>query len=328
MHTVFALLCFVVVIHWLIFPYPSGLLHWHCGNLTIVPVPAKQPWWIWINTSCEFIMNDCVTTTKQSTTKPCAYFLGYTVTPSDCTCELLETSCRDVYVLQHYKGYYIVRLSGCNKTPPWKVITPTQRKLQSMRPRDVGSQLSILKNPRTTRQVARGLYKGTFVPGFVLVSSGRLFALTMNGKFVECVEVLPVLTYVRPDDYSWINFAPGDEIAASAVVSGYWRDETPLHVINVHIRHAWKPGFYSAVTWRIYVRSTNYTNYNKILASVLLIENYWVKITIRNQDPADWFPVSWDDACVWSECCLLLCHYYVVWPTYSNLPLRYAYRLQ
>ena len=81
MHTVFALLCFVVVIHWLIVPYPSGLLHWHCGNLTIAPVPAKQPWWIWINTSCEFIMNDCITTTKQSTTKPCAYFLGYTVTP-------------------------------------------------------------------------------------------------------------------------------------------------------------------------------------------------------------------------------------------------------
>ena len=61
------------------FPYPSGLLHWRCGNLTIAPVPAKQPWWIWINTSCEFIMNDCITTTKQSTTKPCAHFLGYTV---------------------------------------------------------------------------------------------------------------------------------------------------------------------------------------------------------------------------------------------------------
>ena len=79
MHTVFALLCFVAVIHWLIFPYPSGLLHWHCGNLTIAPVPANQPWWIWINTSCEIIMNDCITTTKQSTTKPCAYFVGYTV---------------------------------------------------------------------------------------------------------------------------------------------------------------------------------------------------------------------------------------------------------
>ena len=78
MPTVFALLCFVVVIHWLIFPYPSGLIYWHCGNLTIAPVPAKQSWWIWINTSCEFIMNDCITTTKQSTTKPFAYFLGYT----------------------------------------------------------------------------------------------------------------------------------------------------------------------------------------------------------------------------------------------------------
>ena len=48
-------------------------------HLTIAPAPAKQPWWIWINTSCELIMNDCITTTKQSTTKPCAYFLGYTV---------------------------------------------------------------------------------------------------------------------------------------------------------------------------------------------------------------------------------------------------------
>ena len=84
MHTVFALLCFVVFIHWLHFPYPTGLLHWHCGNLTIAPVPAKQPWWIWINTSCEFIMNDCITTTKQSTTKPCAYFLGYTVSHLPC----------------------------------------------------------------------------------------------------------------------------------------------------------------------------------------------------------------------------------------------------
>ena len=92
MHTVFALLCFVVVIHWLIFPYPPGLLHWHCGNLTIAPVPAKKPWWIWINTSCEFIMNDCITTTKQSTTKPCAYFLGYTVAPLAQN-ELISESC-------------------------------------------------------------------------------------------------------------------------------------------------------------------------------------------------------------------------------------------
>ena len=76
MHMVFALLCFVVVIHWLIFQYPSSLLHWHCGNLTIAPVPAKQPWWIWINTLCEFIMNDFITTPKQSTTKTVCIFFG------------------------------------------------------------------------------------------------------------------------------------------------------------------------------------------------------------------------------------------------------------
>ena len=91
MHTVFALLCSVVVIHWLIFPYSSGLLHWHWGNRTIAPVPAKQPWWIWINTSCELIMNDCITTTKQSTTKPCAYLLGYTVRYAP---KLLTLSCK------------------------------------------------------------------------------------------------------------------------------------------------------------------------------------------------------------------------------------------
>ena len=56
MHTVLALLCFVVVIHWIIYPYPSGLLHWHSGNLTIALVPVKQPWWIWVNSSCELIL--------------------------------------------------------------------------------------------------------------------------------------------------------------------------------------------------------------------------------------------------------------------------------
>ena len=107
MHTVFALLCFVVVIHWLIFPYPSGLLHWHCGNLTIAPVPAKQPWWIWINTSCEFIMNDCITTTKQSTTKPCAYFLGYTVSYNENWGKLALLLRRNPSGIRRWDGYSI-----------------------------------------------------------------------------------------------------------------------------------------------------------------------------------------------------------------------------
>ena len=111
MHKVFALLCFVMVIHWLIFPYPSGLLHWHCGNLTIAPVPAKQPWWIWINTSCEFIMNDCITTTKQSPTKPCAYFLGYTVRHPK-----LYSLHDDVIKWKHFPRYWPV-VRGIHRSP-------------------------------------------------------------------------------------------------------------------------------------------------------------------------------------------------------------------
>ena len=110
MHTVFALLRFVVVIHWLIFPYPSGLLHWHCGNLTIAIVPAKQPWWIWINTSCEFIMNDCITTTKQSTAKPCAQFFEYTaVSVGDSvgmTGETLSLQSNNIYDNYERKGCF------------------------------------------------------------------------------------------------------------------------------------------------------------------------------------------------------------------------------
>ena len=110
-HTVFALLCFVVVIHWLIFPYPSGLLHWHCGNLTIAPVPAKQPSWIWINTSWEFIMNDCITTTKHSTTKPCAYFLGYTV----CHDQVANYVIYSAYVRSKFKSSK-VKIVYCHTT--------------------------------------------------------------------------------------------------------------------------------------------------------------------------------------------------------------------
>ena len=66
------LLCcaFVVVIHWLIFPYPSGLLHCHCGNLTIAPVPAKQPWWILLVTPCSLTrIQEFIHTQHRNTTR-------------------------------------------------------------------------------------------------------------------------------------------------------------------------------------------------------------------------------------------------------------------
>ena len=105
----FAVLCCGYTLTY--FPNPSGLLHWHCGNLTVAPVPAKQPWLIWINTSCEFIMNDCITTTKQSTTKPCAYFLGYIV-----------PWCHDITLLLCYNEYP----NGWGFMSGWAILSSTQ----------------------------------------------------------------------------------------------------------------------------------------------------------------------------------------------------------
>ena len=66
--------------------YPQKYAHGFCFavlccgyTLTDFPISIRLTSLANTNTSCEFIMNDCITTTKQSTTKPCAYFLGYTV---------------------------------------------------------------------------------------------------------------------------------------------------------------------------------------------------------------------------------------------------------
>ena len=96
MHTVCALLCFGVVRCRSIYPYPSGLLHWHCGNLTIAPVPVKQPWRIWAYILFDFNMDYCITTKKQSTTQPCAYFMGYTAQTTDL---VIQNRCSAQYKL-------------------------------------------------------------------------------------------------------------------------------------------------------------------------------------------------------------------------------------
>ena len=92
--------------------------------LTIATVPAKQPWWIWINTSCEFIMNDCITTTKQSTTKPCAYFLGYTV--------ILARNIVNVHLCRASMKYILsIWTLACNSVIPSTYVSCTRNHLSS-----------------------------------------------------------------------------------------------------------------------------------------------------------------------------------------------------
>ena len=53
-------------------------------------------------------MNNCITTTKQSTTKPCAYFLGYTV----CQVFINEITISAGYDLEACGGLTIVPTNG------------------------------------------------------------------------------------------------------------------------------------------------------------------------------------------------------------------------
>ena len=74
-----------------IYSYLSMSLHWHWGNHMIAPVPVKQPWKIWVNTSYEYQQTDDIIT-KQSTIKPYVYLWN-----------ILSTS----YVLYIYVHIYI-----------------------------------------------------------------------------------------------------------------------------------------------------------------------------------------------------------------------------
>ena len=191
---------------------------------------------------------------------------------TNCTCELLDTSdmCMSPKVIE---GTTLVRLSGCNETPPWKVVTPTQKKLQWMEPNNVGSQRFILSTPTGIRQIGRALYEGSYVPGFALATKHRFFATTIKvgnlDVMIRCDEAFQVLTYAQPDDYLWINFTSGDEVPSSAVVGGYWRDEIPLYIVIGRYTLLWRPGFYSAATERVYARG----EVTQPLTISLLLEN-------------------------------------------------------
>ena len=92
MHTVFALLCLVVVIHWLIFPYPSGLLTslalWQsndCPSASKVTLMNMDKYFMWIH--YERLHNH----NKAKHNKTVCIFLGI-------YCIQGLNSCRGVYI--------------------------------------------------------------------------------------------------------------------------------------------------------------------------------------------------------------------------------------
>ena len=60
-------------------------------------------------------MNDCITTTKQSTTKPCAYFLGYTIRVDNnvymtLLCEDITLCIDELSVVGKYIYIYVIKI--------------------------------------------------------------------------------------------------------------------------------------------------------------------------------------------------------------------------
>ena len=163
-------------------PYLSGLLHWHCGNLTIAPVPAKQPWWIWINTSCEFIMNDCITTTKQSTTKPCAYFLGYTVQPHN---HALLTSHGDTEILQSAIWLRSEPIGQWQRSFYLKAVLPLVKSLAIASDRNNDTCLSLTSGNGLSAD-------GTQAISWTIIgySSVKSFGFASNATLVETPETI------------------------------------------------------------------------------------------------------------------------------------------
>ena len=184
----------------------------------------------------------------------------------------------DVYVLQRYKRYYIGEAQWVQQNTSMESYHTDSAKVAMDETTRCWISTVHSRNFYEHKASRSCAAWGELCAWVCLVSRGRFLTLTMNGKLVICEEAFQVLTYVRPDDFSWINFAPGDVVPASAVVGGYWRDGTPLYVINVQNDVTWKPGFYNAATESIYVLI------EKILTLHLLIENYWMKITMRNKN--------------------------------------------
>ena len=186
-------------------------------------------------------------------------------------CELLKIS---VICMSHKVTYgtTLVRLSKCEAKPkpPWKVIIPTQRKLQWMEPHVIGWQRVILTTPDPDRSIARVLHKGTYLSGYVINDDFRGRQKDNNFK---CNEAFQLLTYAQSSDYLWSNFTPGDYVPPSAVIGGYSRDKIPLYVISVKLDE-WKSGYYNIDTKETYVK---YKKSVKAEQFRLLLENIWIK---------------------------------------------------
>ena len=163
-------------------------------------------------------------------------------------------------------GTIFVQLTKCVGTVPWKVISQTLEKLQWKDPRHIGDREVIRKNAE--RHVARILYQGIYLTGFIKDDNNELYVVDMNETRIHCSQFVQVLTCADSSDYTWLKYEIGEPIPSSAVVGGHGQDGTPLYVASIKMID-WKPTYYNEHTLRFYV----YRRDSNVTARRILIEN-------------------------------------------------------
>ena len=184
---------------------------------------------------------------------------------ADASCELLTTlSCMKQNVTN---GTTYVRLTACSGKQPWGMTTPTQGKLKWLQPGEISSRKVF--QITNSRQVARVLYEGTYLPGYFLNKKDEFQSSDFNGKTIKCTTGIEIMTYSNEIEWAWVAFTPGETVPSSAVVGGFWQDGSPLYIVNIKLTE-WKSGFYSAITGQYY---TKFGGSDEASDLLMLIEN-------------------------------------------------------
>ena len=188
---------------------------------------------------------------------------------NDGKCDLLGTTggCMS-YIFR--MSTIFVQLTKCEGTAPWRVMSQTLKTLQWRHPAVIGDREVVRADAE--RYIARILYQGIFLTGFMKDKTNQLFVVDMNGIRIHCSLFIEVLTCVNSTNYSWLEYELGESIPASAVIGGFGQDGTPLYVVSVHLID-WKPGYYSDCTKQLFVKGLKEVSTMKAVR--MLVENWY-----------------------------------------------------
>ena len=120
----FVVLCFVVVMQSFMLNSHEVFIHIHQGCFAGTGAIVRLPQCQWSKPDGYGKISQCITTTKQSTTKPCAYFLGYTVFAWNMPCVVSCAVMIKPYTSKVYpsKYWHICVIFLCNYIVSYKSI--------------------------------------------------------------------------------------------------------------------------------------------------------------------------------------------------------------